>query len=283
LEKITSYLGSMGKLYIVSTPIGNLEDITLRALRVLKEVDLIAAEDTRRTKKLLTHFEITTKITSYFEHNKFSKIDKILESLHLGDVALVSDSGMPTISDPGYRIVHASLELGYEVVCIPGASAVLAAVAVSGLPTDAFVYLGFLPRKTLDRKRTLHNNATDTRTLIFFESPHRLLDCLIDVHRELGDRHIVIAREMTKIHEEIYRGNVIDAITHFEQGLIRGECTVVVSGNISLEHEKWQADRVLLHLNNAIHTGQTLSSASREIAKKSGWTRQEVYGLKLDK
>ena len=171
----------MGTLYLVATPIGNLEDLNPRALRMLGEVELIAAEDTRHTRKLLSHFEIDTPLTSYFEHNKMSKLGAILESLRRGDVALVSDGGMPAISDPGYELLCAALAAGHDVRPVPGPSALIAALAVSGLPTDAFVFLGFLPRKPSERRRLLAENASDRRTLVVFESPHRLSVALADI------------------------------------------------------------------------------------------------------
>ena len=171
----------MGTLYLVATPIGNLEDVTARALRVLREASLIAAEDTRHTRQLLARFDIHTPLTSYFEHNKLAKLDEILSALAAGDVALVSDAGTPGLSDPGYELVRAALDAGHAVVPIPGPSALLAALVASGLPTDAFVYLGFLPRKDSDRQRLLASVAREPRTLVAFEAPHRLLDALRDI------------------------------------------------------------------------------------------------------
>ena len=200
----------------------------------------------------------------------------------LGDVALVSDSGMPTISDPGYRLVQSAIELGCNIMPVPGASAVLAAISVAGLPTDSFVYLGFLPRRSSERKNLLRDNSTDLRTLICFESPHRLLDCLEDIHLELGNRKIVVARELTKLHEEIYRGDVKSAITYFLSGTIRGEFTIVISGSSISKLAKWSVNQVLAHLDNMIDSGKTLSEASRDTAQISGWTRQDVYSLKIN-
>src|SRR5512134_1603277 len=190
-----------GTLFVVATPIGNLEDMTARALRVLREVSLIAAEDTRQTARLLSHYGIATPATSYFEHNKLAKLDLILSRLETGDVALVSEGGFPGVSDPGYELIRAAIGRGVAVVPIPGASAILAALVVSGLPTDSFVYLGFLPRKA---------NAADARTLICLEAPHRLIEALNDLRRELGNRRLAVCRELTKMHEEILRGTVAD-------------------------------------------------------------------------
>ena len=270
----------MGTLYIVATPIGNLEDLSPRAIRVLGEVGLVAAEDTRRTKKLLSYFNINTPLTSYFDHNKLKKIDTILSALSSDDVAVVSDSGMPTISDPGYQLVVAALESGCEVRPIPGPSALLAALSVSGLPTDAFVYLGFLPRKASDRQRMLADNSAEKRTLVFFESPHRLQDSLVDIETELGNRPIAVGRELTKMHEEMFRGDVRSAQQHFNS-LVRGEITLVVGGCPKELAAKRSNAQVLQSLEVATMSGKTLSEASKEVAKKSGWLRKDVYSLGL--
>ena len=215
---------------MVATPIGNLEDITLRALRVLKEVSLIAAEDTRETRKLLSRHGIATPATSYFEHNKLTKLDSILGRLRTGDVALVSDAGTPGISDPGYELVRAAIDAGYPVVPIPGPSAVISALAVSGLPTDQFTYLGFLPRRSGDRRRFLAAVAGERRTLVAYESRHRLLDALEDVRATLGDRRVAVATELTKLFEEAFRGTVSEAIAHLGGTGPRGEYTLVIAG-----------------------------------------------------
>ncbi|MDP3185597.1 MAG: 16S rRNA (cytidine(1402)-2'-O)-methyltransferase, partial [Anaerolineales bacterium] len=194
----------MGTLYLVATPIGNLEDMTPRALRILHEARLIAAEDTRVTRKLLTHFDIHTPLTSYYEHNKLSKLEVILSALAEGDVALVSDAGTPALNDPGYELVRAALEAGHNVSPLPGASAPVAALVASGLPTDAFLYLGYLARKSSARQARLGQVRNLPYTLIFLETPHRLLAALADLEAILGDRQIAIARELTKLHEEIW-------------------------------------------------------------------------------
>ncbi len=271
----------MGTLYIVATPIGNLEDLSPRAVRIMDEVGLIAAEDTRRTRKLLSYFEINTPLTSYFEHNKIKKLDRILSALSSDDVALVSDGGMPTISDPGYHLVRSALESGYNVLSVPGPSALMAALSISGLPTDAFVYLGFLPRKSSERQRVLSDNSADVRTLVFFESPYRLLDSLADIESELGNRPIAVCRELTKIHEEIFRGDIRSAIAHFNNSAVRGEITLVVGGCPKALVDKWNDDLTLAHLKSSVQSGKTLSEASKEVAKKSGWSRKDVYSLGL--
>jgi len=269
----------MGTLYIVATPIGNLEDLSPRAVRIMGEVGLIAAEDTRRTRKLLSYFKINTSLTSYFDHNKIKKLDSILSALSRGDVALVSDGGMPTISDPGYQLVRSALESGHKVLPVPGPSALLAALSVSGLPTDAFVYLGFLPRKSSERKRVLSDNSADKRTLVFFESPHRLLDSLNDIETELGNRSIAIGRELTKIHEEVFRGDIRSAIVHYNNSGVQGEVTLVVGGRSKGLENKWNNDETLACLKACVKSGKTLSEASKEVAKKSGWSRKDVYSL----
>ena len=198
-----------GVLYIVATPIGNLEDITLRALRVLKEVDLIAAEDTRHTRHLLDHYGIKTALTSYHEHNERAKAQNLVERLLRGDnIALVSDAGTPAISDPGYRLVVAALPAGIQVTPIPGAAALAAVISASGLPSDRFVFEGFLPAKKQEKKKKLQKLQSEVRTLIFYEAPHRLKESLQDLLQVFGDREIVVAREVTKMHEEFLRGTI---------------------------------------------------------------------------
>ncbi len=218
-----------GTLYLVSTPIGNLEDITLRALRILKEVDLIAAEDTRKTRRLLTHYEIKTPLTSYFEGNQQSKTERIVARLKGGEsIALVSDAGTPIISDPGYPLLQECIAQDINIVPIPGASAVLAAAAVSGLPLHNFTFEGFLSPKSGKRKRQLAQLVNEERTLILFESPHRLCRFLEDALEVLGERNIVITRELTKHFEEIFRGNISEALEKFRTTEPRGEFTIVI-------------------------------------------------------
>lgn len=222
----------VGTLYIVSTPIGNLEDITLRALRVLKEVAIVAAEDTRHTQKLLTYYKIHTKLTSYHDHNKEEKAEVLVQHLEQGSsVALVADAGTPGISDPGYFLINRCIQAGIPVVPIPGASAFLVALSVSGLPTDSFIFEGFLPRKKVARIKRLETLKAEPRTLIFYESPHRLIVCLSDLLEILGDRRVVIARELTKAFEEIRRGRLSKIIPELSGCSIRGEITLVVEGS----------------------------------------------------
>ena len=218
-------------LYVVSTPIGNLEDITLRAIRTLREVNLIAAEDTRHTRQLLAHFDIHTPITSFFEGNQLRKGEKLILRLKGGDnLALVSDAGTPTVSDPGYQLVVRCIEAEIPVVPIPGVSACIAAASVAGLPLHNFVFEGFLSPKSGKRKRHLEGLSNERRTLIFYESPHRLIPFLQAVMELFGNRRIAVARELTKKFEEVFRGNVSQAIEKFQAVLPRGEFTVVIAG-----------------------------------------------------
>lgn len=267
----------MGTLYLVATPIGNLEDMTARALRVLREASLVAAEDTRRTGQLLAHFGLHTPLTSYFEHNKLAKLDSVLAALESGDVALVSDAGTPALSDPGYELVRAALEAGHRVAPIPGPSAVMAALVASGLPTDAFVYLGFLPRKDSERQRLLASVAREPRTLVAFEAPHRLLDSLMAVEELLGDRPVAVARELTKLHEEIYRGPASAARAHFSAKDILGEVTLVIAG--AAQTERWSEANVRAELSKLLAYGVKRKEAAKLVSELSGWPQREVYQL----
>ena len=218
----------IGVLYIVSTPIGNLEDITLRALRILKEVSLIAAEDTRVTRKLLTHYNISTPTVSYYEHNRFTRIPKIIDHLNTGkDVAVVTDAGTPGISDPAYKLIRAAIEIGSRIEAIPGPSASITALTASGLPTDRFIFEGFLPRKK-GRKAKLTRLSAIEATVIFYESPKRIVRTLKDILEFMGDRPAVIGRELTKLHEEMIRGNVSKLLSHFTQKTPRGEFVIMI-------------------------------------------------------
>ncbi len=218
----------MPVLYVIATPIGNLEDISLRALRLLQEVKLIAAEDTRTTRRLLNAYNIKTPLTSYHEHSKRAKLDYLLNYLEKEDMALVSEAGMPGLSDPGYELIVAAIERGISVVPIPGASAVITALVVSGLPTDQFLYVGFLPRRKGQRRRLLSSIIDEPRTIVAFETPHRLRESLSDIEEILGDRRLSVCRELTKVHEEIFRGRVSQARKHFVEP--RGEFSLVIEG-----------------------------------------------------
>ncbi len=244
----------MFTLYVVATPIGNLEDVTLRAIRVLREVGLIAAEDTRKTKRLLSAYQIKTPLTSYHEHNKQAKLPYLLKALEEGDVALVSEAGMPGINDPGYDLILAAVEHDVSVVPIPGPSAITTALAVSGLTTEQFVHLGFLPRKKGARRKLLESVAVEPRPIVAFETPHRLSVALKDVSEVLGERRLAICREMTKLHEEIFRGTVSEAIDHFANP--RGEFTLIIEGKARrkppLESEKCKVQKSVLPFSTYI-------------------------------
>lgn len=267
----------MGALYLVATPIGNLEDMSPRAARVLRECKLIAAEDTRRTKKLLSHFDIHTRVTSYFEHNKLTKLETILAALTEGDVALVSDAGTPALNDPGYELVRAALASGFDVRPVPGPSAPIAALSVSGLPTDAFLYLGYLPHKQSERRKLLLQVVNLRYTLIFLESPHRLADTLEDLLAVLGDRPICIAREMTKMFEEFWRGSVSEALTEFTRRQARGEFTLVVGGKTKEERSRWTEEKLAAAIQRKLKQGKTVKEISSELTQESGWSRKEIY------
>lgn len=269
----------MGTLYLVATPIGNLEDISPRALRILREAKLIAAEDTRHTAKLLNHFEIKTPSTSYFEHNKLNKLDFILSALAEGDVALVSDAGTPAINDPGYELVKAALASGWEVRPVPGPSAPITALSVSGLPTDSFIYLGYLPHKASERRKFIGQVSNLTYTLIFLESPHRLIDSLADILSVLGNRPICAAREMTKMFEEYWRGQVSGAIEYFKSKEPRGEFTLVIAGKTKEEKVKWSEDELLKAIRKELKGNKSAKEIASDLPEQSGWNKKDVYAL----
>jgi 16S rRNA (cytidine1402-2'-O)-methyltransferase len=267
----------MGILYLVATPIGNLEDMSPRAIRILREVSLIAAEDTRHTKQLLKRFEIPTKLTSYFEHNKLAKLDSILSALDAGDVALVSDAGTPALNDPGYELVRAAIAAGHRVSPVPGAASPISALISSGLPTDNFLYLGYLPRKTSERKEALERVSSLPYTLIFLETPHRLIDSLDDLQSVLGDRQIAVARELTKLYEEIWRGKISEAKKHFTEP--RGEFVLVIAGQLSKAEAQWTDDEMESAIKSGIEAGEAPSQLAARLAEESGWKRREIYRL----
>lgn len=269
----------MGTLYLVATPIGNLEDMSPRAVRVLREAVLIAAEDTRHTGKLLKHFEIETPLTSYFEHNKINKLDFILDNLSKGDVALVSDAGTPAINDPGYELVKAALASGLDVVPIPGPSAPIAALTVSGLPTDSFLYLGYLPHKTSERHKRLQEVEGLPYTLVFLESPYRIVESLEDILTILGDRRICVAREMTKMFEEYWRGNTGGAVEYFKSQPARGEFTLVVEGKANGRGPAWTEEELRAAIERELKTGKSAKEISAELAKVSGRNKKAIYAL----
>lgn len=271
----------MGTLYLVATPIGNLEDISLRALRILREVHLIAAEDTRRTLKLLEHYKIHTQLISYFEHNKIQRLDKILSVLRAHDVALVSDAGTPLINDPGYELVTAVLNDGFNVCPIPGPSAPIAAITASGLPSDTFLYLGYLPRTQNSRKKLLIEVRQAPYTLVFLEAPYRILASLEDVKEILGDRSIAIARELTKMHETILRCRITDAIDYFTKNKPIGEITIVLQGQLtSFEH--WTEIALREEISVLLEKGESPTRIASILANISGWTRRDIYRLVVE-
>lgn len=266
----------MSTLYLVATPIGNLEDISARALRVLREVGLIAAEDTRHTARLLQHYDIHTPCLSYHEHNKLVRLERVLEALQAGDVALVSDAGTPALNDPGVELVQATIASGHQVSPIPGACAPIAALVSSGLPTDAFLYLGYLPRKQPERWRLLKQVCDLPYTLIFLETPHRLLESLTDLEAELGDRRVAIGRELTKLHEEIFRGSLNEARQHFSRLPARGEFTLVLAGQPS-HKTRWTEERLDSELQSGLQQGEITSRLAARLSRGSGWSRREIY------
>ncbi|MEH1810387.1 16S rRNA (cytidine(1402)-2'-O)-methyltransferase [Nostoc sp.] len=271
-----------GTLYVVGTPIGNLEDITFRAVRILQTVDIIAAEDTRHTGKLLQHFQVKTPQVSYHEHNRTSRIPELLEHLvNNKAIALVSDAGMPGISDPGYELVKACIEARIPVVPIPGASAAITALSAAGLPTDRFVFEGFLPAKTQQRQEHLESLQTESRTLIFYESPHRLRDTLQDLALVWGnDRQIVLGRELTKLYEEFWRGTIAEAIAYYTQREPQGEYTLVVAG-IPASQPQLTEEELKAELKQLISQGISRSQASRQLAKFTSIPRRQLYQLAL--
>jgi 16S rRNA (cytidine1402-2'-O)-methyltransferase len=275
-----------GTLYVVATPIGNRDDITLRALNILSEVDLIAAEDTRKTKRFLEMHAIKGSLISYHEHNEAERTPKLIAKLKKGMcIALVSNAGTPSVSDPGYRLITTALADNLNVTPIPGVSAATAALSVAGLPTDTFSFIGFPAKKKTKRLQQLNNLASEPRTLIFYESPRRILTLLADIKETMGDRHVVVAREMTKLHEEFLRGRLSEiAIQLKQRSNIKGECTLLVAGCDKEESQPW--DVVCRQLKNAvINRRDSLTVIAREIAAESGVSKNKIYtqALKIKK
>ena len=277
----------MGTLYLVATPLGNLEDITLRALRILRESRIIAAEDTRHTRKLLNHFAITTPMISYHEHSGPSGIAIVLVALANGDVALVSDAGTPALSDPGADLIQAALAAGYPVTPIPGPSAAITALIASGLPTDQFTFLGFLPRRARERRALLTSVRSEPRTLILYEAPHRLRSCLDDLLAVLGDRDACLARELTKVHEEWLRGPLTHLRAKYTRDEPRGEYTVVIAGAHDTRHPETELEpevrERLAHerLRTLRSEGLSTRDAAAQVAGELGISRREAYQLAL--
>ncbi len=272
-----------GTLYIVSTPIGNLEDMTLRAIRVLKEVDLIAAEDTRHTRHLLDRYQIETRLTSYHDHNKEEKAPILVSRMLDGkNTALVSDAGTPGISDPGYFLINLAIDQNILVIPIPGATAAIAALSISGMPTDRFIFEGFLPAKHLARLKRLQELVKEERTIIFYEAPHKIIRAVEDMLEVFGDRHAVITRELTKIHEETIRGTLSEILKRLQEGTIKGEFTVILHG-ASAEPHKRDIDTTEYLKNLMIHRGMTKKEAIAATAEELGLPKKAVYkeSLKL--
>lgn len=263
----------MGTLYLVATPIGNLEDITLRALRVLREVTLVAAEDTRTARVLLRRHGIEAKLTSLTEHNVARAVPRLLSVLESGDVAVVSEAGTPAISDPGYDLVRAAIDAGHTVTALPGPSAVLAALVSSGLPAREFTYLGFLPHNRGERRKTLAAAAREPRTLVFFESPHRLRAALEDVRDAFGERPLAVCRELTKLFEEVFRGSAAAALDHFTAP--RGEFTIVVAPPTTAAAP--DEDAAVEELRRLKRAGARAAEASAEVARRTGVSRRRLY------
>ncbi len=276
----------MGTLHIVATPIGHLEDVTLRALRVLREVDWVLAEDTRRTRVLLDHFEIPQRPTSLHAHNEAGRIDSVLAALEEGrDVALVSDAGTPLVSDPGERLVAAAVEAGHRVEAVPGASALLTALTVSGFGTARVLFLGFLPRKAGARRKVLEGQVGRRETLVLFESPKRVATTLADVASVLGDRRSCLARELTKRHEEVIRDRASVLAERFETDPPRGECTLVIEGATeeeALRSREWSDDEVDRALAAGLAEGSSVKDAAADLAAQTGRPRRELYSRAIE-
>jgi 16S rRNA (cytidine1402-2'-O)-methyltransferase len=265
-----------GVLYLVATPIGNLEDITYRAVRTLREVDLIACEDTRHTRHLLDRYEIARPLISYHEHNEASRAEELVGKLLAGtNVALVSDAGMPLVSDPGYRLAAAAISAGISVVPIPGPSAVITALAAAGLPTDAFYFGGFLPAKSGQRARALESLRDQSATLVFYEAPHRILETLSDVEKILGPRPAVVARELTKLHEEFLRGTPTEVRAVLEsRPSVKGEITLLIGKPAAPGPETTSVDEAV---DAHIQSGMSRMDAIKEVARKRGLSKRDVY------
>jgi 16S rRNA (cytidine1402-2'-O)-methyltransferase len=269
-----------GVLYVVATPIGNLEDISLRALRILKEVDLIAAEDTRHTRVLLGHYDIRTQLTSYHEHNEKSQAPRLVERLQRGEnIALVSDAGTPAISDPGFRLLVEALRAGIQVTPIPGPSAVATVLSASGLPIDRFVFEGFLSSRGQERTTQLNALRNETRSLVFYEAPHRLKESLTDMRRVFGNREIVIGREVSKVHEEFLRGTIDAVMAQLADREVKGELTVVVQG--ASGSTQVSPEEVETEIRRLADEGLGVKQISEIVGGRFQIAKREVYQLAL--
>ncbi len=272
-----------GTLYLVATPIGNLEDMTYRAVRILQEVDLIAAEDTRNSLKLMNHFEIKTPMTSYHEHNKYEKAEELVKKLAAGtDIAVITDAGTPGISDPGEELVRQCYEAGITVVPVPGACAAVNALVASGLPTRRFSFEAFLPTDKKERRAVFEELKTDTRTIVIYEAPHRLRKTLVELAQELGDREATVCRELTKKHEEFFHTTLCEAASYYSEYEPKGECIIVIRG-ISREileaeaKKSWQDVDIADHIRMYMSQGMDKKEATRQVAKDRGIPKRDVY------
>ena len=272
-----------GKLFICATPIGNLEDITLRVLETLKSVDLIAAEDTRHTLKLLNHYEIKAKLTSYHEHNKYEKADELVQKMLSGEnIALVTDAGTPGISDPGEELVKKCYEAGIEVTSLPGASAVIVALSMCGLSSRRFVFEGFLPADKKERKEALTRLENETRTIVLYEAPHHVLATLRELEKTLGERRIRILRELTKIHESVLAFTLSEAVRYFEETEPKGEMVLVIEGKAREEilaesRKEWDGISMQEHMQKYLSRGMSEKDAMKQVAKDRGISKRDVY------
>ena len=283
LDPLEPANGEHGKLYVVGTPIGNLEDMTLRAIRILKEVDLIACEDTRRTQKLLNAYKIQTPSVSYHQHNEMTRAPELVIQMEEGSsIALVTDAGMPVVSDPGFRLVHLAVRHSIPVIPVPGASAFLAALAASGLPVDKFRFLGFLPSKKGERRKALEELKDATKTLVFYEGPHRLLEMLKDAREILGEREIVIAREVTKVHEEFLRGTIGTTLEFLKRRPVKGEITVLIGLHAGPGNQEGapRAASVISEIQ-AVMTERKVDerAALKIVARARGVSKSDAYRL----
>lgn len=278
-----------GKLYLCATPIGNLEDITFRVLRTLKEADLIAAEDTRNSRKLLNHFEIYTPMTSYHEYNKYEKGRWLIEQMEQGkNIALITDAGTPGISDPGEELVAMCRQEGIEVTSIPGPAACITALTMSGLPTRRFSFEAFLPADKKERKAVLQELKTDTRTIVLYEAPHRLLKTLEELYQELGNRKIAVCRELTKKHETQFQAPLEEACSYYRENPPKGECVLVLEGRPRQELEreeqqKWEEMSVEDHVKLYLDQGMDKKEAMKQAAKDRGVSKRDIYQALLDR
>ena len=281
------YMKNVKIQYLCATPIGNLEDITLRVLRTLKEVDLIAAEDTRNSIHLLNHFDIKTPLTSYHEYNKVDKAYQLVEKMQQGtNIALITDAGTPGISDPGEDLVRICYEQGIEVTSLPGAAACITALTLSGLPTRRFSFEAFLPKEKKERAAVLEELKNDTRTLIVYEAPHHLLGTLKELQNALGDRRLTVCRELTKKFETAFQTTFSEAIRYYEEQGVRGECVLVIEGRSREElvqeaQQSWEAISVEEHMEHYLSTGMDRKSAMKQVAKDRGVGKREIYQMLL--